>query len=83
VPVLAFTASPATLRRCSLLWGVQPLLVGAELVEGEGDDASLERHMLRTLARLGVAAAGDTVVITGSHPFHRDAPTNFLKLAQV
>jgi pyruvate kinase len=83
VPVLAFSASPATWRRCSLLWGVRPLLVGADLVEGEGGDAALERHMLGTLVRLGVAAPGDTVVVTGSHPFHRDAATNFLKLAQV
>ncbi len=62
----------------ALLWGVTPVKTAVATVEQE-----LEREVQALALAQGLARPGDTVVITGSHPFHRAAPTNFLKIQRI
>jgi pyruvate kinase len=78
VPILAFTPEERTWRRLSLLWGVTPVL--CELVH---DQESLERAVTTAARQQGLARPGDTVVLTGSHPFGESAETNFLKIQRL
>jgi pyruvate kinase len=78
VPIVGFSPNEAVCRRMGLLRGVVPVLTAvarnAREFEEQVHPLALER---------GLAKTGDTVVITGSHPFDRAAPTNFLKIETV
>ena len=78
VPIVAFTPSQSVYRRLALLWGVRPVKTAMATAKQE-----LEREVQALALALGLARPGDTVVITGSHPFHQTAPTNFLKIHRV
>ncbi len=75
VPILAFAPSETVYRRLSLLWGVKPFM-------GQMYDSldALEEHLGAELIANGLASPGDSVVITGGHPFYRRGMTNFLKV---
>jgi pyruvate kinase len=74
VPMYAFSPDERVCRRLALLWGVTP--VYHPLAESlEGNIEAMEAHLLRR----GPASPGDTVVITGSHPFSAGVHTNFVK----
>jgi pyruvate kinase len=74
VPIYAFSPDLDVCRRLALWWGLAP--VHQQLAdELEPAIESMEGYLLRT----GVAVPGDTVVITGSHPFAPGIHTNFVK----
>ena len=75
VPILAFTPSQAALRRMALYWGVIPIQT-----DTAGDPEALEAAGMPLALAAGLAKPGDTVLITGSHPFHENAATNFMKI---
>jgi len=74
VPIVAFTPDLEVCRRLALWWGVTP--VHQHLAdELEANIQRMEDHLVRCQG----AAPGDTVVITGSHPFEVGVHTNFVK----
>jgi pyruvate kinase len=74
VPIFAFTPDAEVCRRLALWWGVTP--VHQHLADDlEANIAAMEAHLVRCQG----AASGDTVVITGSHPFEVGVHTNFVK----
>jgi pyruvate kinase len=73
-PIYAFSPDERVCRRLALWWGVVP--VRRPLVGGlERTITSMEQHLLAC----GACALGETVVITGSHPFRAGVHTNFVK----
>jgi len=78
VPIIALTPYDHVYRRLALLWGVQPLK--SAYYE---DDREFWQQIIPTVVQGGYAKPGDTVVITGGHPFNQHGPTNFLKIMQV
>lgn len=77
-PIVAVTHSPVTWRQLSLTWGVRPVLV-----EQVGDLDSLVARGVRAAVALGVARAGDQVVVTAGVPIGRPGTTNLLKVVRV
>ncbi|MEN6546116.1 MAG: pyruvate kinase alpha/beta domain-containing protein, partial [Armatimonadia bacterium] len=78
VPLLACTPLEATARRCSLYWGVIPVLVSTV--------AATEEMISRTTAevkRLGHVATGDLVAITAGVPMGQPGTTNTLSIEVV
>ncbi len=78
VPILALTPYERICRRMALFWGVTPLKV-----HYFKDDREFWEQLMPFVVSQGYAQPGDTVVITGGHPFHRHGPTNFLKIQVV
>jgi pyruvate kinase len=78
VPIVAFTPNAKIRQRMALLWGVIPIKNDAAQ-SGE----ELEKSVLPLAIEAGVASLGDIVVITGSHPFDSESPTNFLKIQRL
>ncbi len=78
VPIIALTPYEHVYRRLALLWGVQPLK--SDYYE---DDREFWQQIIPTVVQSGYARPGDTVVITGGHPFNQHGPTNFLKIMQI
>lgn len=78
VPIVAFTPSRHCYRQMSLIWGVTP--IETDVVNNFRE---LEERIFPLAQHHGLAKPGDTVVITGSHPFNAEAPTNFLKVHSV
>ncbi len=75
VPILAFTPDEAVYRRLALIWGVTPMRTSMH-----HHLAEIEATIVPDAIERGLACPGDTVVLTGSHPFDHSAPTNFLKI---
>jgi pyruvate kinase len=74
VPVFAFCPDPGVCRRLALWWGVTP--VYQSLVdELEPNFAAMEAYLTHNR----VVSPGDTLVITGSHPFQVGIHTNFVQ----
>jgi pyruvate kinase len=78
MPVLAATPSEETLHRLALVWGVQPVLVGAFTSTDE-----MVRLTVDAACQSGIASWGDTIVITAGIPFGGRGNTNFLKVHTV
>jgi pyruvate kinase len=73
-PIFAFTPDAEVARRLALWWGVTPVPQG--LADGlESNIEAMERYLLEHRS----AAAGDTIVIAGSHPLEPGVHTNFVK----
>ena len=75
VPIIAFTPNEHCYRRLALLWGTTPILTPTASSFRE-----LENRVFPSAEERGLARPGDTVVMTGSHPFDAGSPTNFLKV---
>jgi pyruvate kinase len=75
LPILAFTPQEDTYQRLSLMWGILPIK-GAYATNEQDYYDQVERAVLR----LGLAAPGDQVVVTGGHPIAQGGPTNFIKV---
>src|SRR6266849_4381522 len=74
VPIFAFSPDEEVCRRLALWWGVIP--VHQHLADDlQANIDAMERYLVES----GSAAADDTVVITGSHPFGVGVHTNFVK----
>ncbi|MDY0061079.1 MAG: pyruvate kinase [Myxococcota bacterium] len=73
-PVLALTPRPETYRRLGLCWGVTPVLVP----DGPLDPGRALALARQTVAERGLAAPGDALVLTLSHPAGFDQHTNLV-----
>jgi pyruvate kinase len=78
VPVIAITPSARTLHRLTLVWGVQPVLVG-----GFAQTDEMIHLTVKAACELGIVSWGDVVVITAGIPFGGAGKTNFLKVHTV
>jgi pyruvate kinase len=74
-PILALSRHLSTIRRLNLCWGVQPVLVE----DWKDTDDMLERSR-RMPKELGVASAGDWVVIIAGVPISIPGTTNLIKV---
>jgi pyruvate kinase len=78
VPIVAMTDEPRTFRQLSLVWGVTPYLVT------HCDTYEQMLVMARDVVRsLGLANAGDRVLVTAGVPFDVVGTTNTLKVEVV
>jgi len=78
VPIIAFTPRETCYRRMALVWGVHPVLTPEV-----SNFRELSARVFPLAQSLGLARPGDTIVMTGSHPFNAIAETNFLKVHTV
>ncbi|MBX5476673.1 MAG: pyruvate kinase [Clostridia bacterium] len=76
--ILAVTPDPATLRRLTLVWGVEPY----PMERAGGTDDLLDRSV-RAVQRRGAVADGDLVVITAGLPAGVRGTTNLMKVHTV
>ena len=78
VPIVACTPSAASARRCSLYWGVRPVVVGS---------VSATDEMIRTtteeVKRLGLVQTGDRIVLTAGVPMGRPGTTNTMRVETI
>ncbi len=75
MPIVAATPLPDTARRCSLYWGVQPLLI-----DPVNDTDEMIHRVDRQLQDLGLCHEGDVIVVTAGTPIGRRGTTNTMKL---
>jgi pyruvate kinase len=75
IPILALTDVERTHRQLALVWGVIPELVP----HTDSYDAMVKRG-LEAARRLGLARAGQRVVVTAGVPFDTPGTTNLLKV---
>ncbi|MEA3338735.1 MAG: pyruvate kinase [Chloroflexota bacterium] len=75
VPIVAVTPNQATLARLALVWGVAPV----QVTPFETTD-DMVKMMVRTARQEGVAAWGDSLVLTAGIPFGGGGKTNILKV---
>jgi pyruvate kinase len=78
VPIIALTPYEHIYRRLALVWGVIPIRTAYF-----NGDTEFWNKVIPTVQEEGYAQSGDTVVITGGHPFSQHGDTNFLKIAQI
>jgi pyruvate kinase len=76
VPILAATPLPRTARRCTLYWGVHPVLLPA----AGGDTDELMEAIQTHMRDHGLASPGDAVVVVAGTPVGRVGSTNMIKL---
>lgn len=74
-PILAVTPDAATFRRLSLIWGAAPALLGPA-----GSEEEMVRQAVALAVRSGVAAKGQTVVVTAGLPLHEAGTTNLIRV---
>jgi pyruvate kinase len=72
----AVTESSTVCQRVNLYWGVKPLLVESIPPSLEGGIAMAEQLLIND----GLAARGDTILITGGLPMGVSGSTNYLKI---
>lgn len=78
VPIVAVTPRAKVLRKLSLVWGVEPLLIG----DLRGTDEMISTSVEASLAS-GLISAGDLVVITAGVPVGVYGTTNMMKVHTV
>ncbi len=78
VPIIAATPLPRTARRCTLYWGVHPVLIAPVQHTDEMFDG-IERH----LCQEGLAEPGDVIVVTAGTPVGQRGTTNMMRLLVV
>jgi pyruvate kinase len=78
VPIIAFTPDDLVVRRMCLLWGVSPLYMKPLYNTDE-----MVSEVERTLMDLGIAKAGELIVIVASSPLNAFGKTNFLKIHRI
>ena len=75
VPIIAATPLKATARRCSLYWGVRPMLIPP----AKNTDEMID-NVTRQARDNGLVRSGDVVVITAGTPIGTPGTTNMMKL---
>ena len=78
MPLIAFSANPATLRRLALVWGVTPLQLGAVHTVDEFLESATE-----FLRNKGMVREGETVVFSAGVPVGVSGGTNMIKVVKV
>jgi pyruvate kinase len=76
--IIGMTPRRATARRLSLVWGVN-----AVLCHDVANVPEMTEMALETASKLGLASAGQTIVIGAGIPFGTSGSTNLLHIAQV
>ena len=80
-PILVIAGKPEAARRLALLWGVHPMaLEQSNPATTMGDVA---RRSVDIVKRVGLADAGDRIVITAGVPFGTAGTTNTLRVERV
>jgi pyruvate kinase len=74
-PILALSRHPSTVKRLNLSWGVQPFLV-----PGWKDTDEMLEGSKRMPRELGLASAGDRIVIIAGVPIGIRGTTNLIKV---
>lgn len=77
VPIVAATPEPATARRCSLYWGVTPVIIAPT----RSTDAMIEA-VSRVCLEKGLVRRADTIVITAGSPL-QPGTTNTMRVEKV
>jgi pyruvate kinase len=77
-PIVALSANMPTLRRCCLYHGVRPQLAPTPL-----DTIGAVQMATRMCKELGIARAGDRVIILAGHPFDVPGNTNGLVIVTI
>ncbi|QQS54816.1 MAG: pyruvate kinase [Candidatus Competibacteraceae bacterium] len=78
MPLIAFSSKPSTLRKLALVWGVEPLQLGA--VQSVDDLLSSATEFL---LNKGMVREGDRVVFTAGVPVGVSGGTNMIKVVKV
>jgi pyruvate kinase len=78
VEVLACTPLTATARRCSLYWGVRPILV-----DQVNDTEDMFRLTTEEVKQRGLVQTGDRVVITAGVPMGQAGSTNTMSIETI
>ena len=78
VPILAFTPSEVTARRCNLYWGVIPVLT-----EKFNDTDEMIIRTTEEAKRQGFVKPGDLMVLTAGLPMGRPGTTNTMRVEKV
>ena len=78
VPVFAATPLVSTARRCSLYWGVEPVLIAPVNSTDE-----MIVNVTRTMKAMGVVKPGDAIVITAGTPVGQVGGTDMVKLETI
>jgi pyruvate kinase len=78
VPVVAATPDVSTARRCTLYWGVRPMVI-----EHAADTEEMFGLVERMCREKRFAAAGDTIVVTSGAPVGVAGTTNMMRLHQL
>jgi pyruvate kinase len=78
IPILALTSHADSRRRMALTWGVE-----SELVENIRDTNHMVSLAFAQVISCGVAAPGDTIVITAGTPYGTAGRTNMLKVEEI
>jgi pyruvate kinase len=77
--IIAITDRPKILRRLSLFWGVQ----GVVIDELAGDSDKALRDIEERLVHTGMVKRGEYVVVLAGQPFFAQGSTNFIKVEKV
>ncbi len=77
-PIIAISPYDLVCRRMMLLWGVKP--VQSPYFK---DEHEFWQEVVPTVVRSGHGKPGDTVVLTGGHPFNEHGDTNFIKIMTI
>jgi pyruvate kinase len=72
------TPKRATARRLALVWGVNPVLCHDVMNVTEMTEVAVQ-----TVAKLGYAQSGESIVIAAGMPFGAAGTTNLLRIAQI
>jgi pyruvate kinase len=79
--IVAVTDREATLRRLSLHWGVQGLVIDPDALSADSDRAV--EHVRRRLIESGLVSRGEHVVLLGGQPLLERGATNFIKVEKI
>lgn len=75
MPIIAATPLRETARRCSLYWGVQPLLI-----EPVNETEAMIHDVELQLREMEICNEGDVIIITAGTPIGRRGTTNTMKV---
>ena len=75
--ILAMTPDPETYRRLALVWGAEPLPIGAS-----DDFEAIESEAVSCITSKGYVEPGQPIVLTAGIPFHVRGTTNLIKVAR-
>jgi pyruvate kinase len=78
VPILAVTDQPLTYNQLALVWGVIPVLF-----HGDNSYRSMLERAKQVARDLGLAEAGQRVVVTLGVPFHVTGTTNTMRIEEI
>ena len=78
--IISLTDVERTYQQLAMVWGVLPQLVPHDASHTYD---TMVQHGLAAVRQLGLANAGDRVIVTAGVPFDQTGTTNFLKVEAV